>query len=190
MSDQMPDHSREPWLEPVIDELRRPVSFDPGFDARVMARVRSAAPESRWGALARWWTEPRAIALSPLGGLALAAGVAALLVTGLLVFRRPPAERLVAEEPQAVQFVFVAPGASRVALVGDFNDWNATTTPLANTNGEQGLWTVTVPLSSGRHEYAFVVDGKEWRPDPAAPRAPAGDYGAPNSVVTVSVRAS
>jgi hypothetical protein len=48
-----------------------------------------------------------------------------------------------------------------------------------------GTWSVVVPLSAGRHEYAFVVDGKQWLPDPSAPLAPVDGLGAPNSVVLV-----
>jgi hypothetical protein len=43
---------------------------------------------------------------------------------------------------------------------------------------------VEVPLEPGRHEYAFVVDGERWLADPAAPTT-GGDFGTPNSVVTV-----
>jgi 1,4-alpha-glucan branching enzyme len=76
-----------------------------------------------------------------------------------------------------------------VALVGDFNDWDTGATQL-RTTASGGLWTVEVPLAPGRHRYAFVVDGEEWRPDPAAPRAPGADFGTPSSVVTVVERRS
>jgi 1,4-alpha-glucan branching enzyme len=71
-----------------------------------------------------------------------------------------------------------------VNLVGDFNGWDSAATPLQPV-GAAGVWSVEVALPSGRHEYAFVIDGREWRPDPAAPRALANEYGAPNSVITV-----
>jgi 1,4-alpha-glucan branching enzyme len=82
-----------------------------------------------------------------------------------------------------VQFVVVAPGAGSVALVGDFNDWDSTATPMhATRNG--GLWSITLPLAPGRYRYAFLVNGSRWLPDPAAPRAQ-DDFDAPSSVVTV-----
>ena len=90
-------------------------------------------------------------------------------------------------EGNAVRFVIVAPGASSVSLVGDFNSWNLGATPLAATERE-GVWSVTVPLAAGRHEYAFVVDGVRWIADPSAPRAGSSDFGAANSVVTVTGR--
>jgi 1,4-alpha-glucan branching enzyme len=57
--------------------------------------------------------------------------------------------------------------------------------PLRPT-ADGAVWSVTVPLTPGRHEYAFVVDGTDWVPDPAAPPAPGADFGEPNSVVTVA----
>ena len=90
---------------------------------------------------------------------------------------------------QVVQFVLVAPAAREVTLVGDFNDWDTHATPLRATASD-GLWTVEVPLAPGRHRYAFVVDGEEWRSDPGAPRASGADFGTPSSVVTVAERRS
>jgi 1,4-alpha-glucan branching enzyme len=84
---------------------------------------------------------------------------------------------------QQVQFVLVAPSAKSVALVGDFNDWSAV--PLAPVQ-VGGAWTITVPLAPGRYTYNFVVDGSRVMPDPAAPEAPADDFGTPASVVTVA----
>jgi 1,4-alpha-glucan branching enzyme len=71
-----------------------------------------------------------------------------------------------------------------VAHDGDFNDWDPTATPMrASANG---VWSVVFPLAPGRHEYAFVVDGKQWAIDPAAPSPSADDFGSPNSVITVA----
>ena len=86
--------------------------------------------------------------------------------------------------PQPVQFMFVAPSATRVALVGEFNDWDPTATPMARAGG--GAWHVALPLTRGRHVYAFIVDGSSWVADPQAPLAPERWFGAQNSVVLVS----
>ena len=83
-----------------------------------------------------------------------------------------------------VQFMLVAPAASRVALVGEFNDWDASATPMARASG--GAWHVALPLSNGRHVYAFVVDGSSWVADPQAPLAPERWFGAQNSVLLVN----
>jgi len=81
-----------------------------------------------------------------------------------------------------VQFVFVAPQARRVAVVGDFNDWDAAATPLQSAGG---VWSGQVDVPFGRHDYAFVVDGERWMRDPNAPQAPADEFGSGYSVLVV-----
>jgi hypothetical protein len=83
-----------------------------------------------------------------------------------------------------VQFMLVAPAATQVALVGEFNDWDPQATPMSRATG--GAWHVAVPLANGRHVYAFVVDGSAWVSDPQAPIAPERWFGASNSVLLVN----
>ena len=83
-----------------------------------------------------------------------------------------------------VQFMLVAPSANRVALVGEFNDWDPAATPMLRVPG--GAWHVALPLNTGRHVYAFVVDGTSWVADPQAPLAPERWFGARNSVLLVN----
>jgi hypothetical protein len=82
-----------------------------------------------------------------------------------------------------VQFVFVAGQAATVSLVGDFNDWDPTATPLSRAPG--GVWSVVLPLRPGRFTYSFVVDGRAWHADPEAP-VNTNDFGRPSSVVFVA----
>src|SRR5437899_2039207 len=56
---------------------------------------------------------------------------------------------------RAVRFVFVDPTASQVALVGDFNGWDASVARLRSQPGG-GAWSITVNLTPGWHSYAFV----------------------------------
>ena len=84
----------------------------------------------------------------------------------------------------ATRFSCVAPAASEVFLAGSFNDWDPTATPMVRVPG--GAWHVALPLASGRHVYAFVVDGTSWVADPQAPLAPEGWFGARNSVLLVN----
>ena len=67
------------------------------------------------------------------------------------------------------EFIFVNPSASKVAIVGDFNDWEEGVSPLRRVS-EKGVWAITIPLAPGRYHYTFVVDGTTWVADPAAPR--------------------
>lgn len=82
-----------------------------------------------------------------------------------------------------VRFDLTLPtNASQVALVGDFNGWSETATPMVR-RGRNGTWSASVPLPPGRHTYAFVVDGTRWLVDPLAPQVPDSDFGPTNAVV-------
>jgi hypothetical protein len=81
-----------------------------------------------------------------------------------------------------VQFVYVAPKARKVVVVGDFNDWDPAAAPLKATSG---VWSGEVDVPFGRHDYAFVVDGDHWVRDPSAPQAPADEFGTGYSVIVV-----
>ncbi len=164
---------------------RRQVSLSPHLDARVMAAVRRRAASPRHRAW-RWFTAPSV----PPWGLAAAAAAAVL---AFVLFRPAsvgnPEEaslRETAAGPESVyvRFVLSAPHAQHVALAGTFNRWDPNATPLVRV-GEEGTWTVTVALTAGQHQYAFVVDGQRWVPDPAAPKVDDG-FGRKNSVVSVS----
>ena len=182
----------DPLIARVAAELRRPRSPGPGFDGRVMAAVRAVPaplPARAWA----WLREPRVLALSPLGGAAIAACLAVLAAAGVWGARRgsrdgsgAPAVAARAAAPAApsvVTFVLVAPQASTVALAGDFDGWDGARLPMRREAA--GIWTVDVPLTPGRYDYAFIVDGRRFVADPAAPRALGDDFGRPSSVVTV-----
>ena len=177
-------------LERVADELRRPLRVNTAlFDARVMDEV-LRAPSGLRERIASL-TQPRTFRVSPLVALA-ASLLFAVTVVGSVLYVLPtspePAPRTAsrgATGSPIVQFGFVAPHASSVALVGDFNNWDPKATPLrAASTG--GVWSVEIPVQPGRHLYAFVVDGTVWRPDPAAPKATGEDFGEPNSALTVA----
>lgn len=82
-----------------------------------------------------------------------------------------------------VRFMLLAPEAKAVSLAGTFNQWNPGATPLVRT-GANGMWTATLTLPAGQHQYAFVVDGVRWVPDPGAPAVDDG-FGRRNSVLTL-----
>jgi len=186
-SDATPDGDE--LLTRAAEELRRPLRIDAAlFDARVMDEVLRgpSALRDRFVQL----TRPRTFRVSPLVALA-ALLLFAVAIAASALYVRPSQVRATtgdyarggASSP-LVEFGFVAPHASSVALVGDFNDWDPKATPLrAASTG--GVWSVEVPVPPGRHLYAFVVDGTVWRPDPAAPQATGEDFGEPNSALTV-----
>ena len=57
-----------------------------------------------------------------------------------------------------VNFTCNAPSAKQVFLIGDFNDWHPTSTPMKRH--VDGAWTAQIPLGHGHHHYQFLVDGK------------------------------
>ncbi|MGI9075904.1 MAG: isoamylase early set domain-containing protein [Gemmatimonadaceae bacterium] len=185
----------------IARELRAQPASDLNARVRVMAAVLQAQPPVRRATAWNWLQRPRAIRISPLGGLATvslvaAAAVAIASLDGGMAGNRKQVTRAASAAPSSsttryplptpvpVQFVLVTPAASRVSIVGDFNDWDASVT-LLHQESRAGLWSVVVPLAPGRHQYAFVVDGKRWLADPSAPRAADDDFGTPSSVITV-----
>ena len=145
-------------------------------------RARATSGPVLW----RWLTVP-SVPPWVVGAVAAAAVMA-------LVFGRPGSTNdpvavapatAVAPESVFVKFILFAPAAKQVTLAGTFNRWDAGTTPLARV-GEDGVWTVTLGLPVGQHQYAFVVDGQRWVVDPAAPAVDDG-FGRKNNVVSVSV---
>jgi hypothetical protein len=81
-----------------------------------------------------------------------------------------------------VRFTLDAPGASRVAVAGDFNRWQPV--QLRRDEGS-GHWVITLPIADGTYSYSFVVEGRRWVADPVAPAAPDDGFGAPSSVLIV-----
>lgn len=156
---------------------RRPVQA-PNVTARVMAAL-----ERRDRRVWRRILETREVRIRVRPWLlapALAAAAALVLWLG-------PSDEVMPSSavpgPITVRFVLSAPEARNVALAGTFNQWDASATPLVRT-GPAGVWTATVTLPAGEHQYAFVVDGVRWIPDPAAPAVDDG-FGRRNSVLTL-----
>lgn len=187
-------HESDEVIERVVNVLRGDVvALAPDFDARVMALVREDSRAVHTRGVWAWMTRPRMVRVTPLGALALAAGLAGVIALAARDGAAPidtvaqaPAGALVpaSSSEQMMEFVFVAPSASSVAIVGDFNDWEEGGSPMQRKN-QPGVWTITIPLAPGRYQYTFVVDGTEWVADPLAPRTIEDDFGRPNSVITV-----
>ncbi|MFA7676583.1 MAG: isoamylase early set domain-containing protein [Candidatus Omnitrophota bacterium] len=82
-----------------------------------------------------------------------------------------------------VKFTIDIPNAGKVMLAGDFNAWEASSTPLRKNRKK--IWEKEIVLNPGRHEYKFVVDGN-WVNDPNNPDCVKNSYGTENSVVEVA----
>jgi hypothetical protein len=167
-------------FERIVEALgRERVTLPPWVRARVMARVR-AAPDPLWRRAWIWATAPR---LSPLAG-ALAA-VAVIATVWLWPSTRPSAPS--ASGPAIavpIRFVFLAPGAQQVAITGDWVHWDPKGIPLQSAR-EGGLWAAEIAVPPGLHHYIFIVDGKDWGPDPNVASQVDDGFGQRNSVLLV-----
>jgi len=67
-------------------------------------------------------------------------------------------ERILSESAKIEkQFLFHAPEAKSVKIVGNFTDWIPNNEYLMERN-EDGTWTKTIGLAPGKYQYRFVVD--------------------------------
>lgn len=167
------DRIDDPVVAAVVAELKHGPVPSLSVEARVIGALsrdlRANQARARFHSLAR-------------------AAAILLLVTGSVVAAWLGSQRLVGSpetiDPasQPVRFTLQAPGLSRVAVVGDFNNWDARATPLRR---QGGTWGITLPLRPGRYRYSFVVDDRKYLADPVRPPAGDDDFGTPTSVITV-----
>ena len=106
------------------------------------------------------------------------------LTTGRVSIRRSGAEKGVKEliEKRKVTFKVRAPGAKRVQLAGDFNDWVPDSHPMEKD--EEGFWKVGLRLAPGKYEYKLLVDGRWWEDLDGGNCAP-NPFGTLNKVLVV-----
>lgn len=172
------------WSELLTDARTGGISGAPlGATARVMEAIRADAAGglgSRAATWASWVLRPRPVRVSPLAAAA-AIVLVAWSVTQLAVRQTGPGS---ADERVYVQFLISAPEARTVALAGDFNEWDPSI-QLDDPDGD-GVWSARVALEPGVHEYMFVINGSEWRPDPNAISYTDDGFGQRNSVLAVT----
>jgi hypothetical protein len=171
----------------------------PDLTGQIMARLPAEGPASRSNhhvvskvvrhSVGWLWT-PRPISLRPVYGILTLAGLLLMIVLPAINARlRPSITNIsvsnVDGEHRAtkvfVQFRLDAPQASVVRLAGSFTGWKPTYTLQQVTSG---VWSILIPLEPGVHDYAFIVNGAEWVPDPAAPTIDDG-FGGVNSRLSV-----
>lgn len=183
------------------------------------ARVLSAMPPARAGAIARVLMAVRANQARPLPlwrrvalrieETSVSAKAASLLVaaslligffaratvdgdsallggasSGIDVALQPVANVASENRPVAVAMAFELANARSVSVVGDFNGWDPSVTPMQRV-GKGGPWSATVLARPGRHTYAYMVDGTTLVADPRAPRAKSSDFDGDASVMMV-----
>jgi hypothetical protein len=164
------------------------------LEQRVMAEI-DALPASR-GLMdgLMWLWRPRPVRVSPLAaGLVVGALAAALLLPARWPGAGPGSVITPAgtgpgtESVVYVQFILEAPGATSVAVAGDFTDWQPTF--ALEDEDRDGVWSARVPVRPGVHAYMFVIDGTQWRTDPYAERYRDDGFGNRNAVLAVTAGA-
>jgi hypothetical protein len=182
-------------LEQLIVETRAFVDARPApdFVNAVMAEVehletdRASAPRNwivRTGH--RLWT-PRLVTLAVRPAYTLFAAAAVLVLAMVLSNQWSDRSSTTAAATQSggekvyVQFRLQTAEATDVRLAGSFTQWQPQY-QLHET--APGLWTVTLPLAPGVHDYAFIIDGQRWVTDPYAAAVQDG-FGGTNSRITL-----
>jgi hypothetical protein len=183
----------------AVDLLRRLAKDEPPEGlAEAIAQALAQTPPPRRSLrtrLARLFERPVAAWGYRLATLGVLLGILAG-VWALVAKRAPSPPRPAAPSPAAqlakmprsappvltsVTFVFYAPKARSVSLVGSFNDWDPRRTPM--TKGKDGNWTVQVTLAQGRYEYLFFVDDLRYETDPDAVELRSDGLGHENAVL-------
>lgn len=85
--------------------------------------------------------------------------------------------------PKIQNFVYQAPAAKSVQLVGDFTNWLER--PINLRRHPEGTWWTAVRLQVGIHYYRFLVDGV-WQDDPDCQFFVSNPFGSRNCVREVT----
>lgn len=177
----------------AVGELQRPIQGTVEQRQRIMELVRASERPRRRNTAAfhpRWF---RRGVLSPSGAAIAAAFTAMMTLAGLphnasapaafwseatiirdtvVSTEQPMTSRIasaIVDTLRIVKFAIRAPGASRVALSGEFNSWSKTTTWMSRDE-KTGMWTARIAVPRNAERYAFVVDGDETVNAPAPHR--------------------
>jgi hypothetical protein len=182
-------------MERAIEETRRFIDERPAPDltAQVMRRIEelgvSPAEPGIWSRLAGLIWTPRRVELEWRPAYGIVAAAALILLIVFLPYgprtpvAAPPSLAAVGNtDPRLfVQFHLDAPDAMDVRLAGSFTNWQ----PRYELHqASPGVWTITLPLSAGVHDYVFVVDGQRWVADPYAQKVDDG-FGGVNSRIAL-----
>jgi len=141
-----------------------------------------------WMRIYRWARRPRTVTFQPLkvipSAMVLVLGLAIVLQLG--PWREDPGSM----DPRQsslipVTFTLSYPEAESVSLIGSFNQWNPAGHKMQQ-RGDRNTWVLELWLSEGRHEYAFLVDGKMVVPDQSSTFYQSDGFGNKNSVLFVS----
>ncbi|MFP8488399.1 hypothetical protein ACKGJO_04805 [Gracilimonas sp. Q87] len=81
-----------------------------------------------------------------------------------------------------VRFIYVDENADKIAIAGDFNDWEPYQLSEQQVNGKD-VWTGFFSMPRGENKYMFVVNGEKWVTDPLANMYEDDGFGNKNAVI-------
>lgn len=138
-------------------------------------------------AIAMWELEKREIKISTVKKIANVFGIPVeeIILTNkeYSAKKENPMVKKSKQTKKKVVFELMAPEAQKVRLTGDFNSWDDNGIPMKRN--KNGLWKTGVELTSGTHEYKFIVDDQWWT-DPKNDMKVNNAFGDLNSVKKVS----
>jgi len=155
----------------------------------VMARIKP----KKLGRLAVLWRRMKVpVAFAPLRMASVAAASLALAFLAVLLIGRAPEQTHLTSlqqvmnrgDDRTVIFTLNLAGASRVELIGSFNQWRSGDF-LMKWDESRKAWTISLNLQKGSYEYAFLVDGEKVVPDPKALMHRDDGFGNKNSILIV-----
>ncbi len=86
-------------------------------------------------------------------------------------------------------FVFpaeLAPEATQVLVVGDFNNWNPEE-GIQMKKQKSGVYKASVDLECGKqYQFRYLINGQEWTNDAEADAYAPTPFGSENSVISTS----
>jgi chromosome partitioning protein len=85
---------------------------------------------------------------------------------------------------QGLLFIQPKGKSHNVAIAGDFNGWDPSTTPLLRDES-LGVWQACVNVPPGRYRYRLVVDG-QWVQDPYNSYVESNPFGELNNIIVVA----
>ena len=165
---------RSPFVKAVVDEVHQHLAGQ-HFSTIIRQTVKLAEaashglPISQYAKNSVGFEDYKALADEVLREEAEEAAVEELAAAAPVVTRN------------GVVFTMEAPGAGRVQLAGDFNNW----TPDAGDMEQAGrVWKKVLQLAPGRYRYRYVIDGR-WETDPRNAAVEPSPYGGNDSLIVL-----
>ncbi len=79
-----------------------------------------------------------------------------------------------------------ANGATKVQLLGDFNNWDESSEPMTALKSND--FTTTLELETGKeYQFRYLIDGTTWKNDAQADSFASNAFGEENGIISTTV---